>query len=65
MSTSKGGRNVQASSCVSACISAITLAVLTFFGVRSVPFVLISAIGISRMLQSYLQIAHSARNQGV
>lgn len=85
---------------VSAYIAAIALAVLTFFGVQSVPFALISvlvitcvitavygwaiervayrplrestklaplisAIGISLMLQSYVQIAQGARDQGV
>lgn len=85
---------------VSAYIAAITLAVLHFFGVQSVPFALItvlvitcvitgfygwsiervayrplrgstklapliSAIGISLMLQSYVQIAQGARDQGV
>lgn len=85
---------------VSAYIAAITLAVLSFFGVQSVPFALvsvlvitcfvtgvygwaiervaysplrgstklaplISAIGISLMLQSYVQIAQGARDQGV
>lgn len=85
---------------VSAYIAAITLAVLSFFGVQSVPFALItvlvitcaitavygwaiervayrplrgstklapliSAIGISLMLQSYVQISQGARDQGV
>lgn len=85
---------------ISAYVAAITLAVLGFFGVQSVPFALIcilvitcvitgfygwaiervayrplrgstklapliSAIGISLMLQSYVQIAQGARDQGV
>ncbi len=85
---------------VSAYIAAITLAILHFFGIQSVPFALISilvitcfitgvygwaiervayrplrgstklaplisAIGISLMLQSYVQISQGARDQGV
>lgn len=85
---------------VSAYVAAIALAVMSFFGIQSVPFVLvsilivtcivtavygwaiervayrplrgstklaplISAIGISLMLQSYVQIAQGARDQGV
>lgn len=85
---------------VSAYVAGITLAVMSFFGIQSVPFVLvsilvitcvitgvygwaiervayrplrgstklaplISAIGISLMLQSYVQIAQGARDQGV